>query len=198
LKTVVTKAAYAALKGRTPSAVSNWIAAGKITAAALIGEGNRACIWVERADAELARTLDPAQQAGQARPVTSSAGIAPSPEPAEAAAAPAAVPSSAGRAAAAGTDDEDLRRRRRADADKAEYDAEAEKREWGRELARLVGETETFVFNTLARELAERFGLDWKKVSMTSRDAYRKFRATIADQAAEEREQIEAVKETAE
>jgi hypothetical protein len=69
LKTIVTKAAYAALRNRSPSAVSNWISKGRISPAALIGVGTRAKIWVERADADLAARLDPGQQDAQVRPI---------------------------------------------------------------------------------------------------------------------------------
>ena len=68
MKTIVTKAQYAALKGRKPSNVSNWIREGKITHLALVGSGVRAQIWVEQADHDLLCTLDPSQQAAQARP----------------------------------------------------------------------------------------------------------------------------------
>src|SRR4051812_39722045 len=73
MKTIVTKAEYAALKERGASAVSNWIAEGKITRAALVGEGVRARIWVEQADADLLLRLDPSQQTAQPQPVAPSA-----------------------------------------------------------------------------------------------------------------------------
>jgi hypothetical protein len=50
LRTIVTQAEYAKLKNREPSSVSKWIAEGKISKAALIGEGVRAQIWVEQAE----------------------------------------------------------------------------------------------------------------------------------------------------
>ena len=39
MKTIVTKAEYAALKAREPGSVSNWIRGGKISARALVGTG---------------------------------------------------------------------------------------------------------------------------------------------------------------
>ena len=42
MKTIVTKAQYAALKARQPGSVSNWIRDGKISARALVGTGVRA------------------------------------------------------------------------------------------------------------------------------------------------------------
>ena len=41
MKTIVTKAQYAALKARQPGSVSNWIRDGKISARALVGTGVR-------------------------------------------------------------------------------------------------------------------------------------------------------------
>src|SRR5690349_10667216 len=71
VKTVMSKSEFARLKRRGASAVSNWIAAGKISEAALIGKGNSAKIWVEQAEADLAASLDPSQQAIQMAPILS-------------------------------------------------------------------------------------------------------------------------------
>lgn len=205
MKTVVTKGEYARLKGRQPSAVSNWIADGRISAAALIGEGNRARIWVEQADADLARNLDPAQQAAQAVPIAPRLADAPQPAP-EQSNVFELRPSA--RAVQAAMDDEDVRRRRRADADKAEHDAEAARRrnavdegrwmdtaaaqrEWARELARIISDIETFLASTLARDLAEKHGLDWKELSVELRRAFRSHRSVAADGAGREREEAE-------
>jgi hypothetical protein len=59
--TRLSKGNYARMKDRTPQAISNWIKRNMISPAALIGEGSAAEIWVEQADADLARGLDPAQ-----------------------------------------------------------------------------------------------------------------------------------------
>ena len=188
VKTVVTKGRFAEMKGRTPAAVSNWIKRGRITATALVGEGNNARIWVEQAERDLALALDPAQQA--AHPV------------------PQAVITSDGAQAPAPGDD-DLARRRKADADRAEQDAEAARRrnavesgrwieqeaaakQWGAELAKIVTDTETFLTTTLARDIAERTGQDWKTLSAMIRDLYRKHRTTVATDARGRREAIEA------
>jgi hypothetical protein len=202
MKTVVTKAEYAALKGRGPSAVSNWIAEGKITPTALVGEGVRARIWVEQADRDLALRLDPSQQAAQAQPVMpATVPLAPSEQPAN---LPLELPQQShpfhSGAGGQNTDDADLRRKRKADADRAEHDAEAARRknaldegrwidaaeaarEWGRELARIRTETETFLFTTLARSLGDRFGLDWKAVAVLMRDQYRAHCQGVVDEA---------------
>lgn len=198
MKTIVTKADYAALKKRTPSAISNWIADGKITKAALVGDGVRAKVWVEQADADLLRSLDPAQQSAQIAPVAAS-----SPLPLEQGLSPGPLTSPR---AAASSDDEDLRRRRKADADRAEHEAEAARRKlaveegrwvdaaeaakvWGRELSTLLSKTETFLFTHLPRDLADRYpGLDWKQVAVVIRQLYRKHRAEVSDEAGARRE----------
>jgi hypothetical protein len=192
VKTVVTKGEYAVRKNRSPACITKWISEKKISAAALVGDGHRARIWVEQADYDLAMRLDPSQQSAQPNPVGGSAGppIAPSAEQQS----PPLLKRPAN------DDDEDLRRRRRADADKAEHDAEAARRRnavdegrwiladdamraWGKELSRLVADTETFLYQTVARDLAEKHGLDWKTVSAELRALYRKYRATTSEDA---------------
>ena len=204
MKTVVTKGEYARLKGRSPAAVSNWIADGRISAAALIGDGNRARIWVEQADADLARNLDPTQQWSQRAPIDLR--LEARPAAIDHGAAYEVRPSS--RVDQAAVDDDDIRRRRRADADKAEHDAEAARRrnavdegrwmeaaagqrEWARELGRVISDIETFLASTLAHSLAEKYGLDWKELSVELRRAFRQHRTAAADGAGREREQAE-------
>jgi hypothetical protein len=203
MQTIVTKGEYAALKGRAPSAISNWIAEGKISADALIGQGVRARIWVERADADLARSLDPAQQAAQDRPVGIGSPVHPAlPETPRPASAPPALPAS-GQAPAYPTPieaDDDLRRRRKADADRAEAEAEqarrklnvdagrwieasAATREFAQQVAKLIADTETFLAGPLARQLADAHSLDWKALSVEIRAAWRKQRESAADEA---------------
>ena len=60
---LVSKGQYAALRGRSPSAVSAWIKAGQLTAPALQGRK----INVEEADRQLAERLDPLLSAARAR-----------------------------------------------------------------------------------------------------------------------------------
>lgn len=194
MKTIVTKQEFAQRKGRAPSAISNWIAAGKISKAALVGDGVRARIWVEQAEADLAVSLDPAQQAAQDVPAT----LPTTPTAPEASLQPRLT----------STDDEDLRRRRKADADRAEHEAEQARRRlaidegryiladeaartWGRELARLMSDIETFLFSTLARKIADRHGIDWKELAVQMRESFREFRAGVSDDARKRREAIE-------
>lgn len=58
----MTKAQFAKAKGRSRGCISNWIATGKITKAALVGEGVRARVLVEQAERDLIANLDPVQQ----------------------------------------------------------------------------------------------------------------------------------------
>lgn len=191
MKTIVTKAEFAARKSRLPSAISNWIASGKISRAALVGEGVRARIWLEQAERDLELGIDPAQDAAQPVPVLNS------------------PPLQSPRVGAGAGDDEDIRRRRRADADKAEHDAEAARRKlsidegrwvdaaeaarvWGRELAKLTADTETFLFTTLAREIAQRHGLDWKALAVEIRELFHRHRTSASEDARMRREAIES------
>ncbi len=63
---LVMKSEYAQMRGRKPSAVSNWIADGKLEAPAITEDGQ---INVALADAMLAERLDPTQQLAQSRPL---------------------------------------------------------------------------------------------------------------------------------
>jgi hypothetical protein len=206
LRTIVSKGDYARMKERTPAAVSIWIRDGKISRAGLVGEGNAAKIWVEQADADLTRNLDPAQQAAQAHPV----GLVPAPAPLAAPApvpAPALPPSAAPIAPPLASGDDDLARRRRAEAERAEMEVEQTRRrmaaddgrwveaaaaakEWGRALTKIINDTETFVGSTLAREIADKFGLDWKALSVACRESYRQHRVAVAQEALAELAQL--------
>jgi hypothetical protein len=212
VKTVVTKGEFARRKNRGPSAVSNWISSGKISEAALVGKGNAAKIWLERAEADLAASLDPSQQLMQASPILPAAAQAlpqmadpPAPMPSL---SPGLPPPPAAKTGQPSERELDLARRAKADADRAEHDAEAARRKllvdegkyviaedaaraWGRELAKLMSEIETFMSSTLSRELAERHGLDWKALTVEMREAFRKFRAGVSDDARARREALE-------
>ena len=64
LEEIVTKGEFAALCKVSPGRVTQWIAEGKISSAALVGEGRAARIRVLQAQADLKRSLDPAQMTG--------------------------------------------------------------------------------------------------------------------------------------
>lgn len=190
-KTLVTKGEYARRKKRSPAALSKWIKLGRISQAALVGEGNSAKIWVEQAEADLTASLDPSQQLMQLAPI-----LPPEPTAAE----PPQPRQISER-------ELDLARRARADADKAEHDAEAARRKneieagrwvnaeeaqrtFARELAKVIADTEMY-FQTLARELADRHGLEWKTLVVEIRDSFRRFRADASDDARRRREAAE-------
>ncbi|WP_170284502.1 hypothetical protein [Roseospira marina] len=69
----MTKGDFARLVGRAPSAVSNWIADGKLSGAALDGPGRSARVVVPEALRQLGMKLDVRQQMAQARPVDTGA-----------------------------------------------------------------------------------------------------------------------------
>ncbi len=187
VETVVTKSAFAAMKGRDPSAVSRWIAEGKISAAALKGTGVRARIIVERAERDLAGALDFGQQLAQDRPVLP---LADAP----------GIDANRGEPRDVSADDHLTRRRveldlerrelenaqarRRAAVDEGRWIAAADARQaWGQELTTVLAEVETFIGGVLARELAARHGLDWKALSVEIRDLWRGHRRDAAERA---------------
>lgn len=206
MKTLLTKSQFAARVGRDRSAVNRWIADGKISAAAIIGEGREARIWAERAERDLAVSLDPAQQAAQERPIGAA-----SASTGEISQLPTAETPQLGAPAdrrdepPAGKSDgirptDDLARRRRADAEKAELEAEALRRRqaldegrfieasaaaaaWSRQLSKVIADLEIFVCSKLPTELAAVFGVDAKALAVTCRDLFRKLRQELADQA---------------
>jgi hypothetical protein len=202
--TVVSKGEFARQKQRSPSCITKWIKAGKISRDALVGDGNAAKIWVERADADLAQSLDPAQQAIQQVPVLPTA-------PPTATAAPDQSKPQPDIPRPSSDRELDLARRAKADADKAEHDAEAARRklavdegrwmdataaskEWSRGLSEIVAGFEVFLASTLARDTADRNGLDMKAVSVRFREMFRKYRAGVSA-AASDQDQVQAAAE---
>lgn len=202
VKTILTKAEFADRVGRTRSCVSNWIAGGKISAAALIGDGRSARIWLERAEADLSASLDPSQQVAQAEPFVRSS-LAPETPPAREireSSATSARSLSAEREA-------NLARRAKADADKSEHDAEAARRKlaldegryviaaaaqaaWAREMAKAIADFEMFIAQELPRKVGEQFNIDWRTVSNLTREQFREFRERCAIDARERREAL--------
>ncbi|ODR98912.1 hypothetical protein AUC68_06995 [Methyloceanibacter methanicus] len=193
MKTVVTKAEYAAMKERRPSCVSNWIAEGKITSAALVGQGTRAKIWVEQADRDLAAGLHIGQQLAQDRPAFDRASDALPREETGSRAAPVS-------ATAAGDDFLLSARKAKAAKDISEaklaqlkmeretgrwIDAQKAQQVWSRELSGILLDIDTFITGALAREIADRHGLDAKSLAVEIRALYRAHRRSAADQAKE-------------
>lgn len=52
--TLISKGELARILDRSPAAVSNWISTGRISPAAIIGSGQRARLWVEQVERDLA------------------------------------------------------------------------------------------------------------------------------------------------
>ena len=146
---LVSKGKFAEMVGRTPAAVSQWIAAGKLSGAALVGEGRYAQIDVEVAQQQLGITLDLGQQLAQATPLLANAGLIATP-----AAMPPAVTSDQERLLKARADREELARSK----DEAEaltlrgawmVTAEAEAA-WSAQLARIIQAMESWLVTTAA------------------------------------------------
>jgi hypothetical protein len=177
-RTLETKGQFAKRKHRARSCVSGWIKAGRISSAAIIGTGQRALVWVERAEADLAAKLIPGQQNAQDFPANERT---PLDEPAPAI-----------------TSDLELDRARRAkaDASRAEYHAEAARRrlaldsgrymetqEASAQMARITAKTINLIqgaLPNLSAALAEKFQLSQRDVLQFLRAEFRKARAREA------------------
>lgn len=72
MRTIVSKSQYAQRKHRSRACITKWIKSGKISSAALIGDGQAAKIWVEQADADLIKSLSPNQQWCREHPANTS------------------------------------------------------------------------------------------------------------------------------
>ncbi|WP_050626692.1 hypothetical protein [Bradyrhizobium viridifuturi] len=176
------------------------------------GDGEK--IWIERADADLLGSLDPSQQVSQLLPIlptpadrtTTTGGGVPS--------VSAELPPRSKRITApvgneAQSDRErDLARRAKADADRAEFDAEAARRKlsvdegrwvdaaevsrvYTRELATLLADIEAFHGSTLARGIANEFGLEFTAVAAFVRQRWREFRGVVSEDARARRLEVE-------
>ncbi len=177
---IVSKGEFARLVGRAPSAISAWIADGKLTAPALIGAGHRAKIDVEAAVAQLKLTLDVGQQLAQAQPIQAiPGGIRPLATPAN----------------------DDAARLMRAKADQAELDlqmskaraaeqagrwlvAEAAREAWTTEMAGFIQAVESWLVTTAPRDIATLGTTDPRTIAKALRSGFRDLRQRIADSAA--------------
>lgn len=154
----VTKSTYAKMRNRAPSAVSNWIADGKLKAPALVEDDGAELVDVELADAMLAAELDPRQQAAPDDPDNRRF-----------------VKARADRMEA---EAEGLVRRRQEETGKW-LEAEAARRAFGREIAAAITETEAWLMPT-AEILAAEIGAERKAVLVILRREWRAFRARQA------------------
>lgn len=162
-KTLLSKGEYAALKGRGPSAVSNWITEGRISAEAIVGTGARAKIWVEQADRDLSRRLDLGQQLAQDKPITGDAPGAPPPT----AAPPPAVDEFTGRIKAARAEAEERKNRIAAREELIDngrlVPADQVRAEMGK-LAQRIEDRNAGLLADFAAGLAEKFSIDQRDV----------------------------------
>lgn len=189
---VVSKGEFAAMVQRGPSAVSNWIADGKLGGPALVGEGRRQKIRVDAALQQLGLTLDTGQQMAQARPLLQFGGG----RPTASAAPPAGVvplgevdelqlrqarakTEIAEATARKGREDADLRRGRYMLADEA-------RAELARRLSGLLAGVETF-HRDVARKIAEQTGVSENEVRAVIRSEFRIWRERRAAQAEAQR-----------
>lgn len=164
---VISKGAYASRIGKRPSAVSNYIARGKLSGAALTADGR---IAVAEADRQLALTLDP----GRGRPIqvidTTSAGALVREE----------SPAARRARAVAEMAELDLEQRRRRLAEAAGYYVAAEqvRANRGRALAQLLAAVDNWL-----PEVAAELALSRDELA-AMRASWRRFRARQADHAA--------------
>lgn len=184
MATLISKGDFAARRGVSPAAVSQWISGGKISGAALVGTGRMAKINVEEAERQLGVTLDPAQQLHRqgVRPTASAAPPAALPDPADDHQARYA------RARADSAEIEAERARRRIQEERGRYvlaDAAAEA--FSRELAEMVQAGEQWVMDAGAA-LAAELGTDAKTTTAALRRQWRALRSRWAAEAAARRD----------
>lgn len=211
---VVSKGEFARRRGVSPGRVSQWIAAGQIAGAAIVGEGRAAQIRESVAIEQLRAKLDPMQMAGNGlstslKPAAAVARQAPLPAgadvlpfgPAPTATAPG-VPPPATPTAGEAIEDE-IKRLRRDQLLRAEREAQrqeaiaagqltdagAAKAAAARETARLVTMFEGSLSN-FATAIAAEFKLPQRDVLHLLRGEFRKFRGVVA---AVVRDQAEAM-----
>lgn len=176
---LVSKSDYARRVDRSPAAVTHWIKEGKLTKPALVDVDGEEMIDALAADAMLALTLHPSQQAAQDRPI----GV------------PADLADDAGDVADIG--DEDNRRFLKARADRMALEAEGLHRKrlaetgqwmvtadarqaWAREMSAAINETEAWL-TQVAETLAGELHLDRKLILVTLRREFRAFRQRQAE-----------------
>lgn len=180
---IVSKQDYAAMRGRSPAAVSHWIAQGKLKAPALVGVGRSAKINVALADQQLSTVLDIGQQMAQAQPIL----------PGATTEAPAAtVP----------LVEDDQRLFLRAKREREELDlsvarakaAELEGRwldvqlaaeAWAGELGGIYRSIESWLLTVVPAEIAGLDKHDARSIGAHLKHGFRELRQRIADQAAE-------------
>lgn len=199
LPRLITKAEYAAKCERSPSAVSHWIASGRLRAPALVGQGRYAKIDWRLADRMLAEELDTSQQLAQATAVGFD--DVDEDDDDELIEDFRSVPASRGRAAPAQqpVQNEDRRRQLKARADREEHAAQlaqiqlqkesgrwmevdAATRAWAKQSATIIDRIEGS-FSQLAEELAAAEEKDARSIQVALRAWFRSIRSLVAKDA---------------
>lgn len=192
---VISKAEFARRRNVTPGRVSQWISAGKISGAALVGEGRNAQIDEAIACEQLRRSLDPLQMAGNGlttqlrAPAAAVASVLPfeQPSPAASSALPTAPPDQVD------TIEDRIKRQRleqierqnrneaRDEAERAGRltDAAIAKQVMGREISKLLTMFEGSL-SDFATAISAQFKLPQRDVLHLLRGEFRKFRAETA------------------
>ncbi|MCG5240082.1 hypothetical protein ACIU1J_01885 [Azospirillum doebereinerae] len=176
----MSKSDFARHRGVSPAAVSQWISSGRLSGAALVGEGRTAKVDVAEADRQLATTLDLGQQMAQqtlrpALPVAAAPLLPRSPEDDHAARYQKA------RADSAEIDAD--RARRREQAERGLYmETDPARAAWGKELGGLLTAIDQWI-SDLAPALAAEPSRDPKVLAVVLRRRWREFRQKQADQA---------------
>ncbi len=174
MQSTATKAEFAALSGVTKGRVSQWLRAGKIDGAALVGEGRRARINIEVARRQLDARLDLSQRLGangRAKLDGETAGQADPTDAAIKSARLAQLERAVGKARA----EEAARSGRYIEADAA-------RQEMGKIAGRVVASFEGGL-PELASALAAHFQLPQRDVLHVLRTAWRGLRARLAGEA---------------
>lgn len=195
----MSKQAFAALRGVSPSAVSHWIKSGKLSAESLQGQGRSAKIKVQTAIAELDGNLDPGQQlarGGIAAPAAPAVLMAPAASPKDLLDEPVEDPGptepsqandhkaryNAAKAERAEHENE-LARRKLAETDGQYLLRGAARAVWARTLGELWRAIETWLPD-LATNLATELGVDRGLLLAALRKDLRAFRAKQSNRAA--------------
>jgi hypothetical protein len=189
----LSKGDFAALIKVSAGRVSQYIAEGKLTGAALVGEGPRAKINVPIALSQLGKSLDPVQLSAQQRPalpLEQAAAVTPTTS------GPATVPIDGdqarfNRARADKQEIEAEQARRSLDEERGRYVlAEAAQREWTRQTAALIQAQHEW-HRDVALILGSELGADPKLVATILRREFRSFCQKRSDLALAALAQIE-------
>ena len=164
-KTLMTRVQFAKLQGRTPKAVQNWIKRGHLSPKAFV-DGK---IWIERAQADLALSLDTRRQnIGTRSRSTSDDDLIRRRQAAETQTAELKA---------------ELARHKMAIESGTIMRVDEYERQCAKELADLKANREYFLMNVLTKGIAASFGLDWRTAATEIREHYRIFQTEISEKA---------------